>query len=78
MTRLQCRSFPLGVRVIIDGISRGVTPITVEDLEPGEHEVQMQFTEPDGSITSKMERVVVKKGKRVVCKLYFKEPKTLA
>jgi len=37
--QLQVRSEPAGARVTIDGVARGQTPLTIEELEPGEHTV---------------------------------------
>jgi len=79
MRRLQCRSFPLGLDIILDGKHTGfVTPHTFEDPEVGEHTITMHCVTESGEITEKKEKVVVEQGKRVVCKLYFKKPKTLA
>lgn len=80
MKRLQCRSFPLGLDIILDGKHTGeVTPHTFEDLEAGEHEVEIHYIEPEtGEVIAKHEKVNIKVGKRVVVKLYFKKPKTLA
>lgn len=80
MKRLQCRSFPLGVDIILDGKHTGeVTPHTFEELEEGTHEVEMHYVTPEtGEVKSKKEEVEIKSGTRTVCKLYFKEPKTLA
>lgn len=79
MSRLQCRSYPLGAHIIIDGEHKGeVTPFTFDGLPPGEHEIEMQYVEADSSLMSKKEKITLQEGKRMVCKLYFKEPKTLA
>jgi hypothetical protein len=40
--RLQVQSEPAGAKVTIDGTPRGVTPLTVSDLTPGDHEVILQ------------------------------------
>jgi hypothetical protein len=40
--RLQVQSEPAGAKVSIDGAPRGVTPLTVTDLAPGDHEVILQ------------------------------------
>lgn len=77
--RIQCRSFPPGVDIILDGKHTGQeTPHTFTDLAEGEHEIEMQYINLAGEITSKKEKVSAKTGKRVVCKLRFIEPKTLA
>jgi hypothetical protein len=39
---LTVQSQPPGAKVIVDGIERGVAPVTVPDLTPGEHEVILQ------------------------------------
>ena len=39
---LTVQSQPAGAKVIVDGTERGVAPITVADLTPGEHEVILQ------------------------------------
>jgi serine/threonine protein kinase len=40
--RLQVQSEPAGAKVTIDGTPRGVAPVTVSDLTPGDHEVILQ------------------------------------
>jgi serine/threonine protein kinase len=40
--KLSVQSQPQGARVIVDGVDRGVTPITIGDLTPGDHEVVFQ------------------------------------
>jgi hypothetical protein len=77
--RLQCRSFPSGTHIIIDGKhTEQVTPQTFTDLEEGDHVVEMQYVNEAGKIISKKEIVHLKTGLRVVCKLHFIKPKTLA
>jgi len=39
---LRVNSTPAGARVVIDGKARGVTPVTVTDLNPGHHEVVLE------------------------------------
>jgi len=39
---LKVESQPAGAKVLIDGIDRGVAPVTVTDLVPGDHEVLLQ------------------------------------
>jgi hypothetical protein len=39
---LVVRSEPAGARVFVGGVERGVAPITLNDLAPGEHEVTLQ------------------------------------
>jgi serine/threonine protein kinase len=39
---LRVESQPAGAKVIIDGTDRGVAPVTVSDLLPGDHEVILQ------------------------------------
>jgi hypothetical protein len=40
--KMQVQSDPAGAKVTIDGTPRGVAPITVTDLAPGDHEVILQ------------------------------------
>jgi hypothetical protein len=40
--RLQVQSEPAGAKVTVDGAPKGVTPVTVADLTPGDHEVVLQ------------------------------------
>jgi hypothetical protein len=40
--RLQVSSDPAGAAVSVDGEQRGVSPVTVDDLAPGEHQVVVQ------------------------------------
>jgi hypothetical protein len=40
--QLQVRTEPSGARVSIDGVPRGVSPVTVPDLTPGEHAVSLE------------------------------------
>ena len=40
--RLQVQSEPAGAKVTIDGTPRGVAPLTIADLAPGDHEVILQ------------------------------------
>jgi PEGA domain len=40
--QLAIQSEPAGARVIIDGTERGVAPLTVQDLTPGEHTVLLE------------------------------------
>jgi hypothetical protein len=42
---LQVQSQPAGARVIVDGTDRGATPLTVNDLTPGDHEVILRAGE---------------------------------
>ena len=78
MARLQCRSYPLSVAIIIDGKHTDfLTPHTFE-LEPGIHKVEMHYVKETGEIVSKTEEIELLKNKRAVVKLHFKEPKTLA
>jgi hypothetical protein len=39
---LAVQSEPAGARVFVNGIERGVTPVTLDDLTPGEHDVMLQ------------------------------------
>jgi len=38
---LEIRTNPTGVKVYIDGMERGLTPLTIETLLPGEHSVRL-------------------------------------
>jgi hypothetical protein len=40
--RLQVQSEPAGAKVTIDGTPKGVAPLTVSDLTPGDHEIILQ------------------------------------
>ncbi len=40
--QLQVQSQPAGARVVVDGVDRGVAPVTVSNLTPGDHEVVLQ------------------------------------
>jgi serine/threonine protein kinase len=40
--QLQVQSQPSGAKVLVDGVDRGVAPLTVTDLTPGDHEVVLQ------------------------------------
>ena len=40
--QLMAQSQPAGARVTVDGIDRGIAPVTVSDLTPGDHEVVMK------------------------------------
>jgi hypothetical protein len=46
---LVVHSQPLGANVTVDGVARGVTPITIEGLSTGDHEVVLQ----NGTATSR-------------------------
>ena len=46
--QLAIQSDPPGARVLVDGVDRGVAPITVLDLAPGQHEVVL--TSDAGSV----------------------------
>lgn len=39
---LVIQSDPAGAKVLIDGVERGVSPLTISDLAPGEHQVVLQ------------------------------------
>jgi hypothetical protein len=41
MGQLQVRTTPDGARVTVDGLLRGVSPLTVEELAPGAHTVEL-------------------------------------
>lgn len=42
-TRVNVTSHPSGASVIIDGVDRGVTPVTVFDLAPGRHHLKFRM-----------------------------------
>jgi hypothetical protein len=46
-------SSPDGIDVLVDGVKKGKTPITVEKLDEGTHEVT--FAEPDDPVTLTVE-----------------------
>jgi hypothetical protein len=39
---LRVRTEPAGARVTVDGVARGVSPVTIADLPPGEHAVLLE------------------------------------
>ena len=45
--QLAIQSEPAGAKVIVDGTERGVAPVTITDLAPGDHRVELQS---DGAI----------------------------
>jgi hypothetical protein len=55
--QLSVRTDPPGATVTVDGQRRGVSPLVVEDLAPGEHAVGLQ-----NALTSVTERVTVEAG----------------
>jgi hypothetical protein len=40
--QLAIQSDPAGARVLVDGVVRGVAPLTITDLAPGDHQVELQ------------------------------------
>jgi hypothetical protein len=40
--QLAVQSEPAGAKVVVDGTDRGVAPVTIPDLAPGEHRVELQ------------------------------------
>jgi len=40
--QLAVQSEPAGAKVLVDGVERGVSPLTVRDLAPGDHLVELQ------------------------------------
>jgi PEGA domain len=46
--RLEVTSDPAGAQVSVDGAHRGVTPLTISSIEPGQHRVTISG--PDGSV----------------------------
>jgi len=47
--RLQISSQPPAARALVDGKFRGITPLTLDDLEPGEHAIVLES--PEGSVS---------------------------
>jgi hypothetical protein len=43
--QLRVESQPTGAKVTVDGVARGVSPLTVADLTPGDHEVILETAE---------------------------------
>lgn len=43
-TRVNITSHPSGASVIIDGVDRGVTPVTIFDLAPGRHHLKYRLS----------------------------------
>jgi hypothetical protein len=37
--RLSVRTTPTGARVMVDGVAKGIAPVTLDDVSPGEHTV---------------------------------------
>ena len=54
---LQIRTEPAGARVSVDGVPRGPSPITVQDLSPGEHAVLLE-----GDLGSVKQTVTIEAG----------------
>jgi len=46
--QLRVESQPTGAKVLVDGVDRGVAPVTVTELVPGDHEVVLQT--PAGAV----------------------------
>jgi hypothetical protein len=40
--QLAVQSDPAGAKVLVDGVERGVAPVTISDLTPGDHKVELQ------------------------------------
>jgi hypothetical protein len=40
--QLAIQSEPAGAKVLVDGTERGIAPVTISDLAPGEHRVELQ------------------------------------
>jgi len=79
-TRLQVRSFPLGCRIRLDGqLTPFTTPHTFTDLSEGSHTIELLYDDPETGTTRTLSKtLVLEHGKRAICKLYFKQPVTLA
>jgi hypothetical protein len=41
--QIAVQSQPVGAKVLIDGIERGIAPLTVSNLAPGDHQVELQI-----------------------------------
>jgi len=54
---LQVRSDPAGARVTVDGVARGATPLTIDDLAPGVHTVVLA-----NDLTSITHEVIIEAG----------------
>jgi hypothetical protein len=54
---LQVRTEPAGARVVIDGQYRGISPLTIEGLQPGAHSVKL-----DDGTSSVTEEVTIEAG----------------
>ena len=40
--QMAIQSEPAGAKVLVDGVVRGVAPLTIADLAPGDHQVELQ------------------------------------
>jgi hypothetical protein len=40
--QMAIQSEPAGAKVLVDGVLRGVAPLTITDLAPGDHQVELQ------------------------------------
>ena len=56
--RLQVGSTPAGAEVLVDGATRGRTPLTLDELVIGEHVVRVR-----GATSELTERVIIEEGK---------------
>ena len=54
--QLQVRTDPPGAQVSVDGVPRGTSPITVNDLAPGEHSVVLASAAGSARQTVNVER----------------------
>jgi hypothetical protein len=43
--QLAVQSDPAGAKVMVDGVERGVAPVTITDLAPGDHRVELQSSD---------------------------------
>jgi PEGA domain-containing protein len=55
--QLQIKTEPAGARISVDGVARGTSPVTVNDLTPGEHAVLL-----DSSFGSVKQTVTIEPG----------------
>jgi hypothetical protein len=54
--QLHVRTEPAGAQVTVDGVARGVSPVTVSDLAPGDHAVVMTHASGSSKQTVTVER----------------------
>ena len=72
MVSIKISSNPSGARVEVDGKERGVTPVTVSDLPPGSHKLQVSKE----GFKSRSETVDLKQGKALDLTLTLEKVRT--